>query len=135
MKPEDVIGKEFPSGNGNSKGKDKSEPGRDKGIDETQFGFYGDGNHNKKSNKKQININKYTGNGRLPLHESVVIGDTKSNSNHEDFQTKFVVLKSNSNLRDFELLDSIKNLSEILTPKEQLIHRVHYLMYLLMKRN
>ena len=53
--------------------------------------------------KKKIAINKYSGNGRLELHESMIIG----------LKSKFVRLK---NAEEYELLDSIEAGSETLIP-------------------
>ena len=53
--------------------------------------------------KKEIAINKYSGNGRLELHESMIIG----------LKSKFVRLK---NAEEYELLDSIEAGSETLIP-------------------
>ena len=84
------------NGNGNSKGnnqKNKSKSDKDQAKDK-----------DKSKSRKEIAINKYSGNGRLLLHESVVIG----------LETKFVRLTHDN---EFELLDSVEDGSEIFIPK------------------
>lgn len=66
-------------------------------------------NKDEEIKRKHIAISKYSGNGRLPLHESVVIGDV----------SKFVTLNdTNGNgIIDFTFSEEIETSTDILIPK------------------
>ena len=87
------------NGNGNSESKSKSTKYKSKTKPKPQS------NNNEGKDKKKRPINKFSGNGRLELHESVVIG----------LETKFVRLAPDKEL-GYELLDNIPNGSETLVP-------------------
>ena len=77
--------------------------------------------------RKKIAINKYSGNGRLPLHESVVIGDV----------SKFATLKNTGAMEQSSLFSQKKSKLQLipLFQRVQSTHKHHYLTYSVQRMN